>query len=180
VLKWLIRRRLAAFERSFDYDASYMRQVLDSDPAAFVRFSRLMGVSRYRKDVPLGAYYGAKLTATVAEDCGPCAQLIVTMALRDGLPARTVASILGHGDAAMSPDVALGVTWARATLAHAPEADALREDILRQWGPRALVSLGFALVSARVFPTLKYALGHGMACQRLVVEGASVAVKGAA
>ncbi len=178
MLKWLIRRRLAAFERAHGYDASYMRDVLAADTGAFLRFARLTGISSYRKDVPLGLYYAVKLTATIAEDCGPCTQLSVTMALADGLPARTITSILEG--AGMLPEVELGAKFARAALAHSPDADPLREEILHKWGPRALVSLAFALVSGRMFPTVKYALGHGKSCQRVVVEGTSVAVRSAA
>lgn len=60
-------------------------------------------------------------------------------------------------------------------------ADAFREEIERRWGPRAVVSLAFAMTLARVYPTLKYALGHGRARRRVIVEGAPIAVmRGAA
>ena len=47
----------------------------------------------------------------------------------------------------------------------------MREEIGRRWGRRALLSLTFALIAARVFATAKYALGHGRACTRLTVGG---------
>jgi hypothetical protein len=37
--------------------------------------------------------------------------------------------------------------------------------------PRGLISLAFALACSRVYPTVKYALGHGKACTRLTVAG---------
>jgi hypothetical protein len=42
---------------------------------------------------------------------------------------------------------------------------------LHRWGKRGLISLAFAMLSARMYPTLKYALGHGQACTRLVIGG---------
>jgi hypothetical protein len=33
------------------------------------------------------------------------------------------------------------------------------------------VSLAFGLTAARLYPTLKYALGHGRACTRVTVAG---------
>ena len=48
--------------------------------------------------------------------------------------------------------------------------------IVKRWGPRALVSLAFAMTAARLYPTVKYALGHGKACSRVVVGGAPVAL----
>jgi hypothetical protein len=47
---------------------------------------------------------------------------------------------------------------------------------VKRWGPRALLSLAFAITASRVFPTIKYALGHGKACQRVTVAGEHVAV----
>ena len=43
-------------------------------------------------------------------------------------------------------------------------------------GPARPRGLAFAMAAARVYPTVKYALGHGKACTRLVVGGESIAV----
>src|SRR5262249_45506781 len=109
----------------------------------------------------------------VEEDCGPCTQLMVTMALHDGLAGKTIAAILEGGDSS-SEGARLGIQFARAVRAHAPSADALREELVARWGPRALPSLAFAIGASRVFPTLKYALGYGKACQRVIVAGQTV------
>ena len=45
---------------------------------------------------------------------------------------------------------------------------------MKRWGRRALVSLAFAIHCARIYPTVKYALGHGKACMRIVVGGTPV------
>jgi putative copper export protein len=74
----------------------------------------------------------------------------------------------------MPPDVALVWNFTRATLAHDPAADEYREAIVKRWGRLALVSLAFAIAAARIYPTVKYALGHGKACTRVVVGGAPV------
>jgi hypothetical protein len=65
-------------------------------------------------------------------------------------------------------------TFTRATLAHDTAADESREAIVKRWGRRALVSLAFAITAARIYPTVKYALGHGKACMRVVVGGMPV------
>jgi hypothetical protein len=36
------------------------------------------------------------------------------------------------------------------------------------------VSLALAITAARIYPTVKYALGHGKACMRVVVGGTPV------
>jgi hypothetical protein len=180
MLKWLIRRRIQAFEASFQYDMSYARDILAADPRALMAFSKVAAVSNYKRDVPVDVYYAVKLVGTLAEDCGPCTQLLVTMALREGVDGRTLAAILAGHDDRLSEPVRLGVEFARATLAHEAAADALRDSLVARFGRRGLVSLAFALAAARVFPTVKYALGHGRACQRVVVAGEAVPVVRAA
>ena len=34
MIKWLLRRQLAAFERTWNYDAAYLHEMLDADPWA--------------------------------------------------------------------------------------------------------------------------------------------------
>jgi hypothetical protein len=176
MLKWFFGKRLDAFERAFDYDMGYARDILDADPGAFLAFSKVMGMARYRKNVPPDAYYAASILGTVSEDCGPCTQLVVTMAEREGVAPDVIRAVLARDTKAMPEHVALAFRFAQAALAHSPEADGLREQVVERWGKKGLVTLGFAVTGARFFPTLKYALGHGRACTRVTVGGAATAV----
>jgi hypothetical protein len=171
MLRWFIRRRLAAFARAYGDDLGYVREILDTDLRAFLALGRIQGFSAYRADLPADVAYAVRLTGTVAEDCGPCTQLMVAFAARDGVDGRVVRAILADDQAALSPDVVLGIRFARAVLARAPDADDHRDRIRERWGPRAVVSAAYGLTSARLYPTLKYALGHGQACRRVVVDG---------
>jgi len=179
MLRWLMRRRLAAFERDWDYDTSYLRDILSASPLALVRFARIQAMARHREDLPREAWHAAKIAATLAEDCGPCTQLAVTMAEREGVAPAVLRGVLSGDAQAMGHDAALGFRFARAVLARDPQADDLREGIARRWGMRAVVSLAFAVASARVFPTVKYALGHGRACVRVRVGGADTQIPSA-
>jgi len=171
MLKWFLRRQVAAFERTWNYDASYVREIIDVDPRAMMAFGKVQGLGRYRKDVPLAAYCAAGLIAVMAEDCGPCTQLGIDMAQRQGVDPAILRAIVARDYVAMPEDVALAARFTEASLHHAPEADDLREEILLRWGKRGLISLAFAMLSARTYPTLKYALGHGRACTRVVIGG---------
>lgn len=176
MLTWYIRRRLAAFERTHGYDLGYARELLATDLRAFLAFARASGIGAYRRDVALAPHVAATLVAAMAEDCGPCTQLVVTRALADGVEPAVLAAVLAGDVGALPADVALAVRFARATLARAPEADLHREEILARWGARGLVSLAFAVVAGRFYPTLKYALGHGRTCQRVRVAEREVEV----
>lgn len=173
--RWLADRRMRAFERQYEYDMGYVREILRVSPAAFAHYLNIAAMARHNEDVPPSAWFAAKLAAVIAEDCGPCTQLVADMAIEAGIPAATVAAIVGGDEAAMDRTTALGWRFARAALAHEAGAAALRDDIRAQWGERALVSLALAIVATRSFPTFKYALGHGLACTRVRVADCELA-----
>ena len=182
MLNRLIRRRLDAFERDFKCDVSHMREVLAASRRAFQRLARVQAMDAYRQDVPVGPWYAAKLVATLHEDCGPCTQLVADMALRDGVPPPVVRAVVAGREEAMGPEVLVGYRFARAVLAHHDSAGELRAEVSRRWGPRGLVSLAFGITTSRMYPTLKYALGHGHACRvvRIGDHGEPVTVRPAA
>src|SRR3982750_1791296 len=93
---------------------------------------------------------------------------------RTGARPAVLRALLADQPDAMPPDVALVWKFTRATLAHDAATDEYRDAIVKRWGPRALVSLAFAITAARIYPTVKYALGHGKACMRVVVGGTPV------
>jgi hypothetical protein len=171
MIKWFLRRQIAAFERAWNYDASYIHEMIDTDPRAAMAFSKVIGFSQYRQDIPAAPHWAAGIVSVMSEDCGPCTQLTIDMAQRQGVDPAILRAVVARDLTAMPYEVALAVRFAEKTLKHAPEADDLREEVLRLWGRRGLVSLAFVITSARLFPTLKYALGHGRACTRLTIGG---------
>jgi hypothetical protein len=174
MIKWVLRKAIDKFERDWNYDASYIREMIDVSPRAAWLFSRVTALGQFRRDVPIEAWCTAGITAVRHEDCGPCTQLAVTMAERAGVSPEVLRAVLADDPRAMPPDAALAWRFTRATLAHDAAADDYREVIVERWGRRALVSLAFAITAARIYPTVKYALGHGKACMRVVVGGTPV------
>jgi hypothetical protein len=174
VIKWVLKRAIDRFERNWKYDGSYMRDIIDASPRAAWLFSRAVALGKFRRDIPIEPWYAAGITAVRHEDCGPCTQLAVTMAERAGVSPAVQLAVLTDNPDAMPPDVALVWKFTRATLAHDAAADEYREAVVQRWGRLALVSLAFAIAAARIYPTVKYALGHGKACMRIVVAGTPV------
>jgi hypothetical protein len=171
MLTWFMKRRLDAFERNTGYDVTHVREMLDADIKAVMALFKVQGLARYRKDVPREPWYAAALVGVLAEDCGPCTQLGITMAEREGVNPDTLRAIVAGDLRAMPDDVVVAYRFAKASLAHNPAADELRSEVVERWGQRGLISLSFALASSRVYPTVKYALGHGKSCTRLTVGG---------
>lgn len=177
MMRWLVRRRIRKFEQEFDYDMSYAQEMFDSSPRAFFRFARISGLANHREKAPLEAWYAAKLAATLSEDCGPCTQLVVTMAEREGVNPAALRAVLAGDLAGMPADAALGYRFARTVLNRdLAEGERVRREVIARWGQKALVSLALAIAVSRVFPALKYGLGHGQACARVRVGGAETQV----
>jgi hypothetical protein len=170
-LSALANARLDAFEHEWSYDASYMRTIFASGLGALRAMLALDRIGKFRKGIPLAPWFAAKIVAARAEDCGPCLQLVVTMAERAGVAPSALRAIVAGDDANLPDDVRLAVRFSEAAIAHAPEADALRDEIVARWGNDAIVSLAFAIMSSRAYPTLKYALGYGKTCVRIKVAG---------
>ena len=55
-------------------------------------------------------------------------------------------------------------------------ADPLREEIRRRWGEAGLTAIALQLTTARMYPMLKYALGYGKSCSKVVVAGVAAPV----
>lgn len=174
--KFLARRALRAFSAHYGYDVGYMEQMLEISPSAFYRFAVLTKLAQQRQVAPLEAFYAAKLVGALAEDCGPCVQLVVDMAREAGLATAEIEAVLTRDEEVMSPETRLGFHFADKLLRRSLEADAAREAVRAQWGTAGVIDLTLALQIGRVFPMVKTGLGFGKTCQRVQLGGQVVEV----
>lgn len=171
MLRALLKAQIDKMERTWGYDAAYLRFVLRASPMSFLKFG-LVSQMVDRKAAPAEALAAAGIAGTLIEDCGPCTQISVDMAAAAGVKSQVLRAILAGDEAAMGETPALAWRFANASLARDMEAcDPLREEIVRRWGEKGLAAIGLALTTARMYPTLKYALGYGRACSRVTVAG---------
>lgn len=176
MLKAILARGIDRFEKSWGYDASYMRALLRASPASFRKFGAVTSMVD-RKAAPAEALAAAGIVGTLAEDCGPCVQISTDMAAAAGVPPEVLRAILAGDEPGMGETAALVWRFARASLARDMlEADPLRDEILRRWGEPGLAAIALQLTTAQMYPTLKYALGYGKACSKVVVAGVAAPV----
>ena len=162
MLKRFLKRRVAAFERKWQYDATYLKEVVEASPSALVKIMLAQPLFMHRDGAPPEAWFAAAAGATRLADCAPCFELALKMGRRSGLPAELVEAIRADDEAAMSQDAALGYAFARALVGRDLETLArLRARIVKSWGRKALVSLSTAVATASFYPSLKYGMGHG-------------------
>jgi len=175
MLKLLGHRWLRSFSNRYQYDTTYMEELLDHSPTVFLKFSTLHLLSSHRRGIPVAPWCAARIRAAMWEDCGPCIQLVCNMALEAGVEAATVAAVVASDLAALDDEIVLVVQFTEWVMARDPAADVLREQIRQRWGDAGLISLAMTISTTRVYPSMKYLLGHGHVCSRVHVGQRSVA-----
>lgn len=176
MLRYLFGKMLLSFHKRYDYDIRYQQEILTSDLAAFLKFTAFQTMSSHAANLPAGPLFAARLRAIISEDCGPCTQLVVNMALEAKLAPELVRAIIERDLDQLPEDVKLVVNFSDLVLAHHPQANDLRAPIRARWGQPGLIAIGFAISTYRVYPALKYTLGYGEACSRLLVDEIPVSI----
>ncbi|TAL01821.1 MAG: hypothetical protein EPO08_09020 [Rhodospirillaceae bacterium] len=180
MFRFLVQRMITAFEKRYDYDASYLRAMYDISPVAFRKFGAVTKLAAHREVVPVAASYAAKLVGTLIEDCGPCTQIVVNMAREAGMNDAQIEAVLKADLDAMAADTALGFRFATAIVSGSADADEARQAVRARWGERGVVDLTFALQGSRIYPMVKAGLGFATACQRISVGSRAVDIIGRA
>lgn len=178
--KFVARLYLDRFGDRYDYDTSYLREMLAVSPAAFFRFAGLASLARHREAAPKEAYYAAKLVGALFEDCGPCTQLIVAMAREAGVADSDIVAILDREPDKAGYSAALGYRFADALTRGTGDLEAARDAVRAIWGERGVIDLTFGAQVSRIFPMVKQGLGHAQACFRIQVGDRTINPKGAA
>lgn len=175
MIRYVFNKILLAMQNRYDYDVRYMQDILKADLRAFLKFMRFQSMSSHSGNLPAGPLFAARIRAIIWDDCGPCTQLVVNMALEAKVSPDIVRAIIDRDLNNLPEDIALVVRFTELVLAHNPELDDLREKILDLWGKKGLITIAYSISSYRVYPALKYTLGYGKACSRINVNDLSMA-----
>jgi alkylhydroperoxidase family enzyme len=170
MLRRIILNRLAAAERALGEPLDYMRYVVRTSTAAFLRIALLSPVQWARKRLPADAYYTAMVVATRHEDCGTCVQTVVTLARKEGVAAETLRAVLDRRPGALGGDLEAVYRFAEAVLENTGGEGELREVLRERYGDEGIVELATAITRGRFYPTLKRALGYATSCALVEVR----------
>jgi alkylhydroperoxidase family enzyme len=173
---WIVRRMLRATSKRYDYDTGYLEMMFNASPSAFCKFAVVAKAARHREVVPVDASFAAKLVGALAEDCGPCTQLCVSMALEAGMPKDQIEAVLRRDPRAMNNDTVFAFRFADAVARRSADADEIRDVVRAQWGEKGVIDLTLALQMARMLAMVKAGLGYGRECRRVSVDGQEVDV----
>jgi hypothetical protein len=173
---WIARRTLRAFAKRYGYDVSYLQMMLNQSPSALFKFASVMKAASHREVVPIDASFAAKIVGALAEDCGPCTQLAVDMALEAGMAKDQIEAVLRRDPSAMSDTTRLAFRFADAVVRRSIDDEEFRDAIRARWGQKGVIDLTLALQMGRMFPMVKAGLGYAKECRRVTVDGHNVDV----
>ena len=156
------------FEMHYDYDCSYMRELLETSLAGFEKFNHFLALSSHQEKLTNNEYWIAKLAAMQVEDCGECLQLNVKMALESGVDKSLLNAILNENINNIDLDKDI-YDYSRCVAENGIVTDDLMQRMSEKYSKGALLEFGLCIATAKVFPTIKRALGYTKSCSMLAL-----------
>ena len=170
MLRRFLLSRIAAAEKELGASLDYCRYMIRVSLRASFKFAKFLAVDEYRRVLPPGPCYVARIVAVRDEDCGTCVQIAVNQAKKAGVPATVVQAVLDGQPDRLPDELAEAYRFAEAVVTQSGEEDALRERIRSRHGDEGLVEMALAIASCRVFPITKRALGYAVSCSAMAVR----------
>jgi alkylhydroperoxidase family enzyme len=112
----------------------------------------------------------ARLVATRYADCGPCVQVVVNMAKKDGVEPAVLRAALAGRVEELPESLRDVFRFAEAVVTAGGEEDQYRERLRKVFGDEAVVELALGIATSQMIPTLKRGLGHAKSCSVVKVE----------
>lgn len=165
----IVRWKIGSAEKHLGVPLEYLRHMYADTPDAFHKFVKFQPLSDYRKHLPAAPYHVARIVATKHEDCGTCVQIAVNLAKKDGIDTAVVRAAVDGKTGSLPESLADVYRFAAAVSAGNDDPD-LRERVRKVFGEEALAELAMAIAFARVYPTVKRALGFATTCAKVTVE----------
>lgn len=155
--------QLRQFSASYEYDTAYLEKLLKDSSGAYRAFEGGQSMSQYRKALPLDAHYVARIATMQVEDCGPCTQLNLRMAIESGVE-RSLLDTLIQSPKKLPQELGDIRDHARAVVG-AEALDPARVERLRAlYGDDGFAELAVVITGCRLYPTLKRAMLENESC----------------
>lgn len=162
-------KQINDFETHYKYDGAYMHDLLDYLPTGLAKFNNFLPLSSHIEKLSPEDYWVAKLATMQVEDCGECLQLNVRMAIEAGVSKDLVRSVVDGGDT-LPENLKDVYRYAQSIARHEQPDDRVLERIEARYDKGSLLEFGLCIASARVFPTIKRAVGYGKSCSLIEIE----------
>jgi len=170
MIRNLILSKLDAAEKDLGESIEYARHILRTSLRLFFKFAKFMSFAQHRKVCAVGPYHVACIVSSRENDCGPCVQIALNMARKDGVSADHLQAVIDRRVDELPEELADAYRFAEAVCTSNGDEDYLRDRIRERAGEEALIELAFGIAAAGVFPTVKRALGYATSCSRVALH----------
>ena len=157
------------FETHYQYDSTYMRDLLNSSQAAYEKFSACMPLVNHHELLSHRDYWIVKLTAMHQEDCGSCVQLLINIAREAAIDSQPINAVIAGPDRLTQEDKQLYDYVVKVTL-NKPSEDVLSGAINNRYTNGQLLEMGIVIATCKLFPTIKRSAGYAKSCQLMQFE----------
>src|SRR6516162_4484200 len=86
MLRRFILARIASTEKQWGVSLEYCKFIVRVSLRACCKFAKFLAVDEYRRVLPPGPCYVARIVAVRDADCGTCVQIVVSQAKKAGVP----------------------------------------------------------------------------------------------
>jgi alkylhydroperoxidase family enzyme len=170
MIGFVVKRMIRAREKELGAPLDYLVEMYDTAPDAFRALSKAMAAANHRSKLPPAPYHVARLVATRYADCGPCVQVVVNMAKKDGVEPAVLRAALAGRVEELPESLRDVFRFAEAVVTAGGEEDQYRERLRKVFGDEAVVELALGIATSQMIPTLKRGLGHAKSCSVVKVE----------
>src|SRR5262245_20684104 len=150
MLRRLILARIAAAEKVLGVSLEYCRFIVRVSLRASLKFAKFLAVDEYRRVLPPGPCYIARIVAVRDEDCGSCVQIAVNQASKAGVPVEQLRAALDGKPDDLPEELRDAYHFAMAVVTRNGDEDELRERIRLRYGDEGLIEMALAIASCRV------------------------------
>ncbi len=158
-----LRDQTRQFGERYDYDVTYMQEMLEASPRAFALFRAVPQMAGFHEALPHDVSFVARIAAFSVVDCGPCLELSIKLGREAGVPDDVLHGARCDGEG-LSPELAEVQSYAAQIAAGASPAPARIATLRTRYGSAGLVELALNIAGALVFPAVKRTLGHARSC----------------
>ena len=170
MLRWFINKRLGAEQLKVGESLDYLRYITDKYPSATLRFASIGPFANARKILPSDAWYAAQLVTLQHEDCGPCLQIGVNLARKEGVDKNLIHKVLSGEWSELAPELNTICQFTRQAVTEKIANEEMRREIIDQYSEKGLIELAYAIAAAAIPPTTKRVLGFSRSCSTVAIR----------
>lgn len=155
---------LEGFQAHYDYDTSYMKEMLQVNPKAFETFQNFLPMASFVEKTPKEVIYVVKLTSMKNEDCGQCLQLNVDMAIEAGVDKEIIKEVIFNEGKNLPKELKEVYDFTLA-VGNNEEIDSnIYDKINKKYSRDIMTEIALAIASTKIFPTIKRVMNDFHSC----------------